>query len=278
MIKSPQEITESLYIKGISFLNKSTGEIICGGIMAGIFVSLAAVTSVTVCSGMSAYIGAGFTKLIFGIVFTLGLILIVFSGSELFTGSNMYIAPVYDNKKYIKPLIGRWSLVFLSNFVGAVITIVVILKTGVFENQAISSYMIEITEGKLNLTLTQAFARGILCNFLVCLAVRVGEASKDVSGRIFGYIYVIGAFVINGFEHSIANMFFIPVGIILGGQQGLDYSWQDFFINNLLPVAFGNIIGGAIFVSTVYYFMHRKYFRSENNKNARSDNYEHIKN
>jgi formate/nitrite transporter FocA (FNT family) len=149
MIKSPQEITESLYIKGISFLNKSTGEIICGGIRAGVFVSL---------------------------------------------------------------------------------------------------------------------------------AVRVGEASKDVSGRILGYIYVIGAFVINGFEHSIANMFFIPVGIILGGQQGLHYSWQDFFINNLLPVAFGNIIGGAIFVSTVYYFMHRKYFRSENNKNARSDNYEHIKN
>ncbi|MCY6485777.1 formate/nitrite transporter family protein [Clostridium aestuarii] len=276
-MKTPYEITKSLYNKAICFLEKPTKEIFIGGILAGIFVSLAAVTSVTVCCDMNSYFGNGFTKLIFGIVFSLGLILIVLSGSELFTGSNLYIVPIYKNKKYIKKLFTNWILVYISNLIGALIVIYLILHTGIFDDKSISTYMINITKSKLNLTISQAFIRGILCNFLVCLAVRVGESSDEVSGKIIGFIYVIGAFVINSFEHSIANMFFIPMGIILGANEGIYFSWQTFILKNLLPVTLGNIVGGAFLVGTVYYIMHHKCFCNENKctelKNNRSDKY-----
>ncbi|WP_066498856.1 formate/nitrite transporter family protein [Abyssisolibacter fermentans] len=273
-MKTPQEITKNLYSKAVSFLERPCREILIGGILAGVFVSLAAITSVTVCSDMSSYFGIGFTKLVFGIVFSLGLILIVLSGSELFTGSNLYIVPVYNNKKLVKKLVIKWCLIYVANLIGAIIVIFLILNTGILNDEIISSYLVKITDSKLKLTIVQAFVRGILCNFLVCLAVRVGEASDRVSGKIIGYIYVIGAFVINSFEHSIANMFFIPIGIILGAKQGLNYSWYTFIFNNLLPVTLGNIVGGALFVGTVYYIMHCRYFTNGDNctmlKNSRS--------
>ncbi|MCY6369719.1 formate/nitrite transporter family protein [Clostridium ganghwense] len=271
-MKTPQEITKSLYDKSISFLEKTNKEIFIGGILAGIFVSLAAITSVTVCSDMNSYFGQGFTKLIFGIVFSLGLIIIVLSGSELFTGSNLYIVPIYEEKRYIKKLLTNWILVYISNFIGCLILIFFIIHTGVFNEKSISVYMINITKAKLNLTMSQAFTRGILCNFLVCLAVRVGEASDEVSGKIMGFIYVIGAFVINGFEHSIANMFFIPVGILLGANEGIYFSWKDFFVGNLLPVTLGNIIGGAFCVGTIYYLIHYRYLEKKRKGNKSKDN------
>jgi formate/nitrite transporter len=268
MIRTPKEITKNLYDKGVSFLNEPNKEILAAAIIAGTFVSMAAVTSITVCAGMSDYFGAGFTKLIFGIVFTLGMIMLSFSGSQLFTGVHMNIAPVYDDNSLVGKLLSKWGIVFIGNFIGSLIMVGLILMTGAFKNETMSTYMVKIVEGKLNLTFMEAFVRGIFCNFLVCLSVRVGEASDQVSGRMMGYIYVIGAFVINSFEHSVANMFFIPMGIILGGAQGVALSWSDFFIRNLLPVTLGNIIGGAFFVSTFYYFLHRKYIdrKIETNK------------
>lgn len=262
-MKSPEKITEDLFNKSIAFLNKPVKEILIGGILAGIFVSIAAITSVTVCSDMSSYFGFGFTKLIFGVVFTLGLTLIVLSGSELFTGSNLYIVSIYKDKKYFKKVFRNWILIYLSNFLGAIILIFLIFKTGILNDQLIQKYIVNITKSKLNLTMSEAFVRGIMCNFLVCLAVRVGEASEEVSGKIMGYIYVIGAFVINSFEHSIANMFFIPTGILVAAKNGIYLSWETFFIGNLLPVTIGNIIGGGLFVGVVYQVMHSKHFNKK---------------
>lgn len=270
-MKTPQEITKTLYEKSFRFLEKSKSELIIGGIMAGIFVGLAAITSVTVCQDMASYFGVGFTKLIFGIVFSLGLIIIVLSGSDLFTGSNLYIVSIHKNKTNFSKVFRNWSIIYFANMVGCIILIFIIFQTGIFKDKAISDYMINITRSKLNLTASQAFFRGILCNFLVCLAVRVGESSDEVSGKIIGYIYVIGAFVINSFEHSIANMFFIPVGMILGNQQGVSFSWQAFIFKNLIPVTIGNVLGGALFVGSVYYVMHNKYFEKNKNTETRSD-------
>ncbi|GAA0181660.1 formate/nitrite transporter family protein [Clostridium sediminicola] len=272
-MKTPQEITKTLYEKSFSFLEKSNKELIIGGILAGAFVGLAAITSVTVCQDMANYFGVGFTKLIFGIVFSLGLIMIVLSGSDLFTGSNLYIVSTYKNKNNYSKLLKNWGIVYFANMVGCIVLIFIIFRTGIFNDKSISDYMINITKSKLNLTASQAFFRGILCNFLVCLAVRVGASSDEVSGKIMGYIYVIGAFVINSFEHSIANMFFIPSGIILGNQQGINLSWQTFIFKNLIPVTIGNIVGGALFVGVVYYIMHNKYFRENENKESRRDTY-----
>lgn len=260
-MKTPQGITENLYNKSLSFMKKPIKEIIIGGILAGVFVSLAAITSVTVCCDMNNYLGFGFTKLIFGIVFTLGLIMIVLSGSELFTGSNLYIVPVLKDRKNLSKIIKRWMWIYAANFIGSIIMIFLIINTGILNNKLISDYFIKIAQSKLELTFTQAFVRGILCNFLVCLAVRVGESSENVSGKILGYIYVIGAFVINSFEHSIANMFFIPIGILLGHSNEIGLLWQNFIFKNLVPVTVGNIVGGALFVGIVYYIIHRRYFK-----------------
>ncbi|MEA4827954.1 MAG: formate/nitrite transporter family protein [Clostridium sp.] len=272
-MKSPEKITENLFNKSIAFVDKPLKELLIGGILAGIFVSIAAITSVTVCSDMSSYFGVGFTKLIFGVVFTLGLTLIVLSGSELFTGSNLYIVSVYKDKEYLKRVLRNWVLIYLSNFLGAIILIFFIFKTGVLDDELIQKYIINITEAKLNLTMVEVFFRGILCNFLVCLAVRVGEASEEVSGKIIGYIYVIGAFVINSFEHSIANMFFIPTGILVAAKSGIYIPWKAFFVGNLLPVTIGNIIGGGLFVGVIYHTMHSRYF----NKNCISNKLKVIK-
>lgn len=281
-MKTPDKITESLFNKSIEFLNKPVKEILVGGVLAGIFVSLAAITSVTVCSDMSSHFGNGFTKLIFGVVFTLGLTLIVLSGSELFTGSNLHIVSIYKNKEYVKRVLRNWILIYLSNFLGAIILIFLVLKTGVLNDTSIQKYIVNITKSKLNLTMTEAFTRGILCNFLVCLAVRVGEASDEASGKIIGYIYVIGAFVINSFEHSIANMFFIPTGILIGARNGIYFSWKAFFMRNLLPVTIGNVIGGGAFVGIVYYAMHSKYFNAKSTSNQlrtiKGDRYENFQN
>lgn len=263
MIRTPKEITKNLYYKAIDFLNEPNNEIFAGATIAGTYVSMAGVTSITVCAGMSEFLGVGFTKLIFGIVFTLGMIMLSFSGSQLFTGVHMNIAPVYDDNRLIGKLISKWGIVYLGNFIGSIIMLILISMTGAFENELLSNYMVEIVTGKLGLSFTEAFVRGIFCNFLVCLSVRVGEASDQVSGRIMAYIYVIGAFVINSFEHSVANMFFIPMGILLANGQGISLSWESFFIGNLIPVTLGNIIGGAFFVSTFYYFLHRKSFKDE---------------
>lgn len=261
-MNTPQDITRNLYKKSMSFIERPIKEIAIGGVLAGVFVSLAAITSVTVCCDMSKYFGFGFTKLIFGIVFTLGLITIVLSGSELFTGSNLYIVPLFKNKKLAGKILNRWFWIYITNLLGSIIVIILMMNTGILENKLISDYFIKITEGKLSLTVTQAFIRGILCNFLVCLAVRVGEAADSVAGKIMGYIYVIGAFVINSFEHSIANMFFVPMGIILGAKNGIVLSWKTFIVNNLVPVTIGNIIGGALFVGTAYYILHRRYLEN----------------
>lgn len=281
-MKNPQEITEALYKKSLSFIEKPIKELTIGGILAGIFVSLASITSATVCSDMKNYFGVGFTKLISGIVFTLGLILIVLSGSDLFTGSNLNITSILKNRKNFRIVIRNWALIYITNFIGSIIMVFLIYNSGILNDQSISKYVINVTESKLNLSVSEALIRGILCNFLVCLAVRLGEASEDIPGKIMGFVYAIGAFVINGFEHSVANMFYIPLGILAGAKNGIYLSWQSFFTSNLIPVTIGNIIGGGLFVGVVYYIMHCKYFKEDTKQGTlkiiKGDKYENIKN
>lgn len=265
-MKTPTEITQSLLDKSKDFLNKPVLEIYIGGILAGSFVSFAAVTSTIVSCDMQNYFGIGFTKLIMGIVFSLGLILIVLSGSELFTGSNLYLIGILDDRKNITLLVKRWALVYMANFVGSILILGLVIKSGVITSDILMRSFINTALVKVNLTWDQAFCRGILCNFMVCLAVRVGESSEEVIGKIFGFIYVISAFVINSFEHSIANMFFIPAGIYFAKIQGLKLTWSDFVFKNLIPVTLGNIIGGALFVGITYYIMHKGYLTSTSNQ------------
>lgn len=262
-MKTPEQITKTLCDKAFASLRKTFTEVFLGGILAGTFVGLAATTSITVCADMMEYFGSGFTKLISGVVFSLGLIIIVLSGSELFTGSNLFIVTYYRDRRQLKKLLLYWCYVYISNFIGAVLLVYIIIKSGIFDEDIYVNYIMRITNSKLNMSFTQAFLRGLLCNFLVCLAVRVGEASEDVIGKVAVFIYIISAFVINSFEHSIANMFFIPLGIFYGARRDVFFTWTSFLFKNLLPVTIGNIVGGALFVATVYYIMHKKYLADQ---------------
>lgn len=260
-MKTPEEITEELWAKSFKFLEKPVGSLIVGGLIAGILVGIAVITTVTATSDMEKYFGLGFTRLVSGIVFTFGLITIVLSGSDLFTGSNLFLVSICKDKKCFLPLLKNSGIIYFANFMASLFLIFMIWGSGIFEIEMIKDSFIRITDAKLSLTWGQAFIRGVLCNFLVCLAIRVGEASKEISGKILAYVFVIGAFVINAFEHSVANMFFIPTGILLKGQIFDFFSWKNFFINNLLPVTLGNIIGGGLLIGYSYYFLHRTSFK-----------------
>ena len=257
-MKTPEKITESLYHKSLYFLERPIRALMLGGILAGLFVGIAAITTITATCDMKDYFGLGFTRIVSGIVFSFGLITIVLSGSELFTGSNLYVVALYKDRRYVGRLLRNWVILYGANFIGSLLLVFIIWGTGIYEQEVIRNALIETAKVKLGLTWMQAFIRGILCNFLVCLAIRVGEAAEQVSGKILGYIFVVGAFVMNSFEHSVANMFFIPTGIFLGKSLGIYLSWQSFILNNLIPVTLGNILGGSLFIGIAYHWLHKK--------------------
>lgn len=253
---SSKKVTEIIWIRGVQFFNKSKRDMMLGGVIAGMFVSLASLTTYTVTCGMEQYFGLGITKLTAGIVFTFGLLTIVLSGSELFTGSMLHCPAINHCGCRTKILALNWTIIYFANFAGSLLVLGLTLPAGLFNRPEIAGLYVEISMSKVNLTFLEALIKGFFCNFLVCLAVRCGEAAEDVAGKIMAYIYVIGAFVINSFEHCVANMFIVPVGIALSKGSATEITWQMFLWKNLFPVTIGNILGGS-FIGMVYYYLHR---------------------
>ncbi len=193
-------------------------------------------------------LGYGPTRLLGGLAFCLGLILVVVAGAELFTGNNLIVmAWAHGHVKSVEVL-RNWAIVFAGNLVGAVGLAALVLASGITDGP-IQSTAIAIAQGKVALEPDQAFFRGILCNTLVCLAVWLCFAARRVTGKIAAIIFPITAFVAIGFEHSIANMFFLPVGLWLSETAILMP-----LVTNLVPVTLGNIVGGAVFVGGTYWF------------------------
>jgi len=209
------------------------------------------------------------------------LMLVVIAGAELFTGNNMAcMASAMNGQASWGGLIYNWTVVFISNFVGSVLLVYIIYLGGYWGTQdangalamtAMGSKALAIAKGKLTLTWGQAFFRAICCNWLVCLAVWMAFASKDIIGKIFAIFFPIMAFVSSGFEHSVANMFFIPMGITVAmgapdaAAAALKISLADvqqiftygtFMMKNLIPVTLGNIVGGGMFVGMMYWFIY----------------------
>lgn len=234
-------------------------------LLAGAYISLGAVLFIIVTNDLSLFIGDGLSRLVGGISFSLGLILVVLGGAELFTGNNLIAAGYLDKKVTGKQVLNNWFWVYLFNFVGALLVVFLFYYSGIWQanDGSVAMRIINIAAAKTSLSWSEAFFRGILCNWLVCLAVWIAMAGKDAISKILGIMIPIAAFVAAGFEHSIANMFFVPMGILVRGSelaqslaapallQGI--TWQTFFINNLIPVTLGNIIGGVIFVAAAYW-------------------------
>ncbi|MCB8967838.1 MAG: formate/nitrite family transporter [Chloroflexota bacterium] len=234
-------------------------------ILAGAFIALGAIFATTVTAGTAAAWPFGVAKLLSGLVFCLGLILVIVGGAELFTGNNLIVMAWASGKVSTRNLLRNWVIVYVGNFVGSVGTAVLLLlsKQYTFGGGAVGTTALSIANGKVNLGFLQAIALGILCNALVCLAVWLTFSARSTIDKIAAIIFPITAFVAAGFEHSVANMYFIPMGLLIKAFDptftagtGLDLSkltWGAFFINNLLPVTIGNIIGGTVLVAAIYW-------------------------
>ncbi|MFP4030130.1 MAG: formate/nitrite transporter family protein, partial [Desulfococcaceae bacterium] len=208
-------------------------------------------------------LGIGMKKLIGGAAFSLGLMLVVIAGAELFTGNSLMISSVMTGRIGWRQMLERWGVVYLANFLGSLLVALLFYFSGLWRagGGALGESAVAVAFGKVNLGFGEAFVRAVGCNWLVCLAVWMALSARQVVGKILAIFFPIMGFVAIGFEHSVANMYFIPVGIFLsnwGGlaPAGLDLStlhWGTFLWNNLVPVTLGNIVGGVVFVGLSYW-------------------------
>ncbi len=234
-------------------------------LLAGAYIAMGAIMFTIITNDISPIVGDGLTRLIGGIAFSLGLILVILGGAELFTGNNLLVTGYLDKKVTLKQVLSNWGWVYSFNFIGSLLLAVLFFYSGIWKANggAIGLRAINVAFAKSSLSWTEAIFRGILCNWLVCLAVWLSFASKDAIGKIIGIMIPIAAFVAAGFEHSVANMYFIPMGLFLKNQamfeavlspailEGL--TLKTFFVNNLIPVTIGNLIGGVLFVGVFYW-------------------------
>lgn len=275
----PAEMAEAAEQVGVSKANMGTAKMLVLGILAGSFIAFGAIFSTITSSGST--LPFGLTNLMSGLTFSLGLILVVVGGAELFTGNNLLIMGWASGKISTGLVLKNWLIVYLGNMLGAFSMVLMIWLAGhpMAGDGIVGKQMIHIASVKCQLSFTQAFFRGILCNILVCLAIWLCYSARTVQGKVLAIIFPITAFVAAGFEHSVANMYFIPAGLAVKswGDHGSmltnsgilthleALNWKNFLVGNLLPVTLGNIIGGGLFVGLAYWFIYlSKWTRSNN--------------
>jgi formate transporter len=238
-------------------------------VLAGAFIALGGAFATTAAADAGAA-SWGLVRVVVGVVFSLGLILVLVGGAELFTGNNLIVMAWASGRVSTAALLRNWTIVFAGNSLGAIATAAVICAAGVhrFGGGAWGSTAIAIASAKLGLGFVQAVALGVLCNALVCLAVWLTYSARTTTDRILAIVPPITAFVAIGFEHSIANLYFVPLGIFvavfdptfvaargLAGQAD-SLTWTGFVLRNLVPVTLGNIVGGSLLVGAVYWFVY----------------------
>ena len=249
-------------------------------VLAGAFIALGAIFATISWTTTGAAFPWGWGRVVGGIAFSLGLILVVVGGAELFTGNNLIIMAWASRKLSSWKLLRNWLIVYIGNLVGAVATALFVFMGRQFlmANGAVGVTALNIGLAKVNLDFLQAVALGVLCNALVCLAVWLCFSARSTLDKIFAIIFPISAFVAAGFEHCVANMYFIPMAILIKAGapdtfwQAIevnpaayqDLTWASFFFRNLLPVTLGNIIGGVCLVAVVYWLVYLRKDRTNN--------------
>jgi formate/nitrite transporter len=264
----PQEMARRAEYIGVRKSEAPVMTLFALAILAGAFIGLGAVFATTIAAETAGAWPFGVSKMLTGLVFCLGLILVIVGGAELFTGNNLIVMAWASGKVSTMSLLRNWIIVYIGNFVGSIGTAAVIFlgQQHTFGAGAVGQTALAIANGKVHLGFVQAIALGVMCNALVCLAVWLTFSARSTIDKIAAIIFPITAFVAAGFEHSVANMYFIPMGLMIknfdpsfAASSGLDLSgltWGRFFLANLLPVTIGNIIGGAVLVATIYWFVY----------------------
>lgn len=277
---APKTIAETVAQKvGVSKATSPWLTVFVLGILAGAYIGFGGMLSSAVTFDATARLGLGLTKLLSGAVFSVGLMLVVIAGAELFTGNNLMVSSVMLGEISFTTMLRRWGVVFAANFIGAILVVLLFFYSGLWRtgDGALGAAVIKTAYAKVTLPFSEALIRGIGCNWLVCLAVWMALASRQTIGKIFAIFFPITAFVAIGFEHSVANMYFIPTGMLLahatelGDLAGIDVSRLSaagFLWKNLLPVTIGNIIGGAVFVGMSYWGAYLRPAKSSSSEEA----------
>jgi formate/nitrite transporter len=273
--KAPQTIAETVaQTVGVAKTTSPSLTVLVLGILAGAYIGFGGVLSTSITFDMAANLGIGFTKLMAGAAFSLGLMLVVIAGAELFTGNNLMVSSVMAREISFGVMLRRWTIVYFANFIGSLVLAFLFYFSGLWKtgDGALGIAAVAVAQKKVSLTFVEALFRGIGCNWLVCLAVWMALAARQTIGKIFAVFFPIMGFVAIGFEHCVANMYFIPIGILLKNWAGVAtpagsdpnvLGWLNFLWINLLPVTIGNIIGGAVFVGMSYWGAYLRPFRSE---------------
>ena len=265
LFNNPVQTTQNLADVGIKKGNTSAWKLLLLGLMGGAFIAFAS-------EGSNAAIhtipSIGLAKALAGALFSTGLMLVVLFGAELFTGNMLMVIALFRKDITLAKLLRNWALVYIGNFAGSVLIAVLIAASGQLDFSAgmLGAFTLKTAVYKVNLTFLKAFSMGILCNWLVCMGVWMAANSKDATGKILGIFFPIWLFITSGFEHSVANMYYIPAGLFIKSnptyvQGALDLgisaaaldnlTWTVFLVDNLIPVTLGNIVGGGLFVGTV---------------------------
>lgn len=268
-IATAKKVEDAAVVK----VSRDTVSTLVLAITAGVFIGLAFVFYIAVTAGGSA-LPYGLNKLIGGLCFSLGLMLVVILGGELFTSTVLTITARASKRISTKALLRNWSLVYLGNFIGALLLVGLMISAKHYDagHGLLGLGYLQTAQAKLQYSFGQAFTLGIMCNVMVCLAVWMAYAGRTVTDKLLAVVLPVAMFVAAGFEHCIANMFLIPMAIVtkfvatpeFWASAGVDPShfaditWSQFLLHNLVPVTLGNIVGGAIFVGLTYWFIYRK--------------------
>ncbi len=274
---TPKEIVTATIETGIKKVKTKPLNQFILGILAGAFIAFASEGSNMAAFNLFAKPETyGLGKALAGVVFATGLMLVIIAGGELFTGNTLITIGVLEKKIKLKDMLSNWFFVYLGNFVGALFIAYMMNMSGLFNSgdNMLGGITLKIAAYKTHLTFSQAFYLGIMCNWLVCIAVWMSYGAKDIIGKCFAIFFPISLFITSGFEHSIANMYYIPAGILaksnaswveasgLTAEKLAHLKWNTFITKKLVPVTIGNIVGGVILVAGVYWFTYYK--NSEN--------------
>ncbi len=247
LMLTPKEINDTLVGIGQKKAGLTLFELFMYAILAGLYIALGAVGASVVLAGGVA--DPGVAKMFAGVVFSTGLILVLLAGAELFTGNMLMTAGFIEKKFFFVHILRNWAIVWFGNFIGALLVVFLVFGSGYFFSgeglSKLGEFLVKTGDTKMALEFWPAFLRGILCNILVCLAVVISLSSISTEGKILATVFPITVFIIGGFEHSVANMFFLPSALMIKGEllEGLVPMFH-----NLIPVTLGNIVGGVIIV------------------------------
>lgn len=278
---TPAEIASVTIENGVKKSKLPISHMLILGILAGVFIAFASEGSNMAAFNLFAKSETyGLGKALAGAIFGTGLMLVLAAGGELFTGNTMMTAALLEKRISLRSMFRNWFFVYLGNFIGSLLIAYMMVHSNLFSSggNMLGAVTIKIATYKVGLHFMEAFYLGIMCNWLVCLAVWISYGAKDMTGKLLGIFFPIWLFITSGFEHSVANMYYIPAGLLAkangawveaAGTIGVTaeklghLTWGNFLLRNLLPVTIGNIVGGGIMVAMAYWFV---YIRNEQKK------------